>query len=63
MNGAFGSVSHIALTPRQFNPVTGLCGAVSAVEINRSVLPKHAGPQCLQLYTEQAKRDLGTSDH
>jgi hypothetical protein len=63
-NGAFGSVSHIALTPRQSNPVTGLCGtAVAAIDIKRSVLPKHACPQCLQLYTEQAKRDLGTGDH
>jgi hypothetical protein len=61
-NGASGSVSHIALTPRQFNPVTGLCGTpVAAIEIKRSVLPQHACPQCLQLYTNQAKSDLGTS--
>jgi len=61
-DGAPGSLSHIALTPRQFNPVRGLCGtAVAAIEIKRSVLPRHACPQCLQLYSEQAKRDLGTS--
>ena len=48
-NGGSGSVSHIALTPRLFNPVTGLCGtAVTAREITRSVIPRHACPQCLQ---------------
>jgi len=61
-DGASGSVSHIALMPRQFNPVTGLCGtAVAAVDIKRSVLPRQACPQCLQLYIKRAKRDGGTS--
>jgi hypothetical protein len=56
--GAVGSVSHIALTPRQSELAMGLCGAaVTAREITRSVIPRHACPQCLQVYTEQARRD------
>jgi hypothetical protein len=62
-NGTSGSVSHIAVTPRQLNSVTGLCGmAVVAVEIIRSVLPSDACPQCLQLYIQQSKSDSQTGD-
>jgi hypothetical protein len=61
-NGASGSFSHIALTPREFNPVRGLCGtAVASVEVKRSVALRHACPQCLELYTECSKHDSGTS--
>jgi hypothetical protein len=57
-DGAVGSVSHIALAPCQCELAMGLCGAaVTAREITRSVIPRHACPQCLQVYTEQAKHD------
>jgi hypothetical protein len=57
-DGAVGSVSHIALAPHQSELTASFCGAaVAAREITRSVIPRHACPQCLQIYTEQAKRD------
>jgi hypothetical protein len=62
-DGAVGSVSHIALTPRQSELTAGLCStAVTAREITRSVIPRHACPRCLQVYTEQEKRDVGTNE-
>jgi hypothetical protein len=55
-DGAVGSVSHIALAPRQGELALGFCGAaVTAREITRSVIPRHACSQCLQIYAEQAK--------
>jgi hypothetical protein len=57
-DGAVGSVSHIALTPRPSELAVGLCdAAVTAREITRSVIPRHACLQCLQIYSEQATRD------
>jgi hypothetical protein len=57
-DGAVGSVSHIALTPRPSELAVGLCdAAVTAREITRSVIPRHACLHCLQIYSEQRKRD------
>jgi hypothetical protein len=61
-DGAVGSVSHIALTPRQSELTASLCGAaLTARAITRSVIPRHACPQCLQIYTEQEQRDIRTN--
>jgi hypothetical protein len=54
--GALGITAHLAVSPTEFEPTTGLCGvAVTPFVVRRTVTTLRACGACLLLYAERIR--------